>query len=70
MTYVFHVSIWKVEERKMVRHVSGAGKDAVLVDESLGWYVTFTDFTSRYFGMEKPDLAPGDKMILKLERSQ
>jgi hypothetical protein len=70
MIWTFPLTVVEVLERKSKRHVSGSGDATVFKEYSIGWYVTFNDYTSRYFGMEKPDLAPGDKMVMKLKRSQ
>lgn len=69
-SYRFPVTISDVFERKVQKHVSGAGPEAVFSSDSAGWYLRINDNLSIYVGMQKPDLAPGDKMVMKLERSQ
>lgn len=49
--------------------VSGFGKDAVFKDKSIGHYVNFKHSSeSIFFGVEKPELSPGDKVRVTFEK--
>lgn len=69
-SYRFPITVTDVFERKVQKHVSGAGDHAVFSSDSAGWYIRIENNLSIYVGMQKPDVAPGDKMVMKLERSQ
>jgi len=66
----FPVVVTDIFERKVQKHKSGFGPNAIFDTDSIGWYLRFNDNFSLYVGMEKPDVAPGDKLVMKLERSQ
>lgn len=70
MIYTFPVLITDVFERKLRKHISGAGAGALFSTDSAGWYIQINNTISIYLGMEEPRIAVGDKMTLKLERSQ
>lgn len=70
MIYRFPVTVTGVFERKEKRHIGGAGPTAVFDTYSAGWYIQLDGLTSVYVGMEKPDIVFGDKVVMKLERSQ
>lgn len=69
MTYRIPVTITDVFERKVQKHTSGFGDNTMFETSSAGWYLRLNDHLSIYVGMEKPELAAGDKMVMKLERS-
>jgi hypothetical protein len=48
-------------------HKEGAGKDAVLETEKLGWYVTVDFLNSFYVGNEKPPFKVGDAVSIILQ---
>lgn len=67
--FVYHRTLKAVEERFHKKHVTGAGKDAVMEDVSAGWYATFVeDPVAAYLGPMKPGLKAGDKVKLTLEK--
>lgn len=69
MTYRFPCTITDVFERKEKRHLSGAGDATVFETVSAGWYLQLDGLISIYVGVAKPEVARGDKLIMKLERS-
>lgn len=66
--YVFPIQITDVIERKLTKHHSGFGKDAIFTTESSGWYLQINKSTTIYVGKEKPNFAAGDKANLIIER--
>jgi hypothetical protein len=73
MTYTFPVTITDVFERKLRKHVSGAGPDAIFTTDSDGWYLQVGGVVTICVGPEQPIIRPGEKMELVLrkpERSQ
>jgi len=67
MRYVFYTKITEVFERKLKKHVSGVGDNAVFETASAGWYLQF-GFTTVYVGMQEPtDVKVGQRIKLILE---
>ncbi len=67
MKLTFPVTILEVYERKLNKHVSGHGNEALFQSVSAGWYVRFDDYFSIYVGKEKPDFRPNQQVRLTLE---
>lgn len=67
MNYRFSCEITEVFERKLSKHVSGAGADATFATSSAGWYIQLNHMTSIYVGLEKPTFVAGQKIVMKLE---
>ncbi len=67
MNYRFPVTVTDVFERKLSKHVSGHGPNAVFSSDSAGWYIQIDGINAIYVGAEKPEVKTGDKMLLKLE---
>jgi len=70
MSYRFPATVTAVFESKLKKHVAGAGAEAVFTTNSAGWYIQVNGLTSFYVGFEKPEFEVGDKIELKLQRSQ
>ena len=58
----------KVEQKTELKHISGAGKDAVMESISLGWFVTLDNFFSIGIGNEKPDIEVGDVVVHSIRK--
>ena len=69
--YTFPVRITSIFERKLNKHVGGAGPDAIFTAHSAGWYIQLDDMISVYIGGDRPALEVGDEYELVLrKRSQ
>lgn len=66
--YTFGVRITDVFERKLRKHVSGAGPEAVFTTDSQGWYIQLDGLISVYIGMMKPEWVKGDLLNMRLEK--
>jgi hypothetical protein len=63
------LTVAAVEERYNKVHVRGIGKETEFRDDSLGWFVKFAQHQIAIrVGDNKPDLGPGDRVRLTLER--
>lgn len=56
-----------VEERFRSKHISGAGRDAIMGRESTGWWVVLNNLSSFYIGENDPKIPFGTKVTLALE---
>lgn len=64
------LTVDSVEERYSRTYVRGLGKEAEFREDSLGWFVTFSQHqVSIRVGDNRPDLGPGDRVHLTLERA-
>ncbi len=69
MNYVFTFRIFSIVERFKQVHVSGAGKDALFRQESLGWFICLEPgFYMLGIGPEKPEFREGDQIKLTMEK--
>lgn len=68
MKYRFPATISDVFERKLQKHVSGFGPEAVFTTESRGWYIKINDQFTIFMGTEKPLLEKGDKIDIAIIR--
>lgn len=68
MIYAFPCSVTDVFERKIRKHLGGAGPDATFRSDSQGWYIQLNGMISIYMGMERPDLKIGDDAELTIRR--
>lgn len=68
MKYRFPATITDVFERKLQKHVSGFGPEAVFTTESRGWYVKINNQFTIFLGAEKPQFRPGEKVDIALIR--
>lgn len=59
-----------IEERFIDRCASGIGKDAVMAQKSIGWFVVLDTGAAFGFGSRKPDCAVGDRVFLEFRRSR
>lgn len=67
---VMVLTVSAVEERYSRTWARGVGKEAEFDTHSLGWFVTFLQHQIAVrIGDNKPDLGPGDRVRLTLERS-
>lgn len=61
--------VLSVEERfETVRGYKDAAGQTVLEKRSLGWYVRITESSAIRVSGVKPDLKPGDELIVTLEK--
>ena len=70
MRLVYHSTITDVFERKLRKHQSGFGPDAVFTTDSAGWYIRIENEITLYCGTEKPAFEPGDQISIIIQRSQ
>lgn len=70
MTYVFPVTITDVFERKLRKHVRGAGPEAVFTTDSDGWYLQVAGVMTIHVGKDEPIVRPGEKMELVLRKPE
>lgn len=66
-SFRFPVTITHVFERKVQKHVSGAGDYALFTSDSAGWYVRLNDHIALHVGAAKPDIADGAEYELVLQ---
>lgn len=57
-----------VEERFRVARGYKRGDETVLEQKSLGWFIRITESSAIGVGPNKPDVSPGDEIILTLEK--
>ena len=68
MKYRFPATVSDVFERKLSKHVSGFGPEAVFRTESRGWYIKVDDQFTIFMGAERPLFEPGDKIDIAIIR--
>lgn len=68
MKYRFPVTITDVFERRLQKHATGFGPNAVFTTDSAGWYIKINNDFSIYLGMEKPSFEKGEKADLVIIR--
>jgi hypothetical protein len=56
-----------VEQKFKLVHIAGTGKDAIMRQENLGWFVTFDNFMCVPWGQIVPSLDIGDYVKFSLE---
>lgn len=66
MRYVFLTRISNIFERKLKKHISGVGENAIFETNSAGWYIQF-NYTTIYVGKDKPTATVGQQIRLILE---
>lgn len=69
MWFTFRLTVTDVFERKLQKHVRGAGADAVFESNSAGWYLQFGNF-SVYVGTDQPTVSVGDQVTMTLSREK
>lgn len=68
MKYRFPITITDVFERKLRKHISGAGPEAIFRTESDGWYIRVNDQFTIFLGKDKPSFESGEKADLVIIR--
>lgn len=63
----FKAQITDVFERKLRKHMGGAGSDAVFSTYSDGWYIQLDGMISIYCGKERPKFTPGKSIRLSIQ---
>jgi len=66
----FPVTITDVFERKVSKHLGGAGPNAAFSSDSAGWYVRINDHIALYVGTTKPEINNEYELVLQPKRSQ
>lgn len=66
MTLNFPCVVTDVFERKLQKHLGGAGKAAVFSSSSIGWYIQIDGAFSLYCGMERPHYQVDDEVYLSI----
>lgn len=65
-SFRFPVTITSTFERKVQKHLGGAGQQAVFSTDSAGWYVRLDDYIALHVGAAKPNIADGTEYELIL----
>ena len=61
--------VLSIEERfETLRGYKGADGQTVIDKNSLGWFVRITNSSAIRVGNTKPDIQPGDQVVLTLEK--
>jgi len=69
MKYSFRDMVFRVEERFIDRHVTGAGALAKFIPVSIGWFISLKGSQiSICVGEQKPELIPGDDVKFSIEK--
>lgn len=68
MLYAFPVTITDVFERKIRKHMGGAGPEAIFRSDSEGWYIQLNGMISIYTGLDQPAWKIGDEAELLLRK--
>lgn len=67
--YIVETKVSSLKERFVDLYVSGFGSETVFRKESLGWFVFFVgSYEALSLGADKPDLEPGDKIIITIQK--
>ena len=72
MKYVFEGEVTGVGEEFKSEHLHGTGSAAEFKKVSVGWHLSLR-VAGHYIGLlfpEKPELAPGDKIKITLEKTR
>ena len=69
MILAFPTTVTDIFERKLQKHISGAGKEAVFSTASAGWYIQLDGMISIHTGAEPAPFKVGDKLILNLRKA-
>jgi hypothetical protein len=64
----FLTSVTDIFERKIQKHSSGLGKDAIFTTESIGWYIQLGGVITVHVGDAAPAFTKGDKITMTLEK--
>ena len=69
MNFAIFTRVAHVAERFKTIHVSGVGKDAIMKEISLGWYIRFEGSQEAVFvGRDRPQVESGDHYKITFER--
>ncbi len=68
--FAFPCTITSVFERKITKHLGGAGPQALFSTDSAGWYIQIDGHLAICVGAEEPKIQPGQKFTLKLEPTE
>lgn len=65
----FKAKVLKVEEKFRQKCKSGVGKEAVMEDVSLGWFMHLQgSFESLHVGETKPAIEPGEYVLVTIRK--
>lgn len=68
MILSFPATITDIFERKLRKHISGAGPEARFHTGSAGWYIQIDGMVSIYVGMEKPEFEKEQAVVLSIRK--
>lgn len=68
MRHQWNATVVSVTEHKSKRYVSGVGDAAVFEEVSAGWFVRISESSAIGVGATRPDLKPGDTVLLTMEK--
>lgn len=68
MILSFPCTITDIFERKIPKHISGAGPEARFGTASEGWYIQLDGMISIFVGKDQPEFEKDQKLILTLRK--
>jgi hypothetical protein len=68
MILSFPCQITNIFERKIRKHLGGAGPEARFQTGSEGWYIQIDGMVSIYVGASRPEFEKDDKIIMSLRK--
>lgn len=68
MNLTFHCTITDIFERKIRKHISGAGPEARFHTGSEGWYIQIDGMVSIFVGDEKPNFEVDQEVVLSIRK--
>jgi len=67
MEYIIPTTVTNVEQRFHRYHVAGFGENAIFKTQPEGWWIHASNLAF-YVGEERPDLAAGDHVIIRISK--
>lgn len=68
MILTFPATITNIFERKVQKHLGGAGPEARFHTGSIGWYIQIDGMVSIFVGADKPDFEVDDAIVLSIRK--
>lgn len=70
MILSFPATITDVFERKLTKHVQGAGPAAIFSSASAGWYIQINEMVSIYVGADRPEFEKDEAIVLSIRKAK
>jgi len=68
MILSFPCTITEIFERKLQKHIRGAGPEAVFSAASAGWYIQIDGMVSVFVGHDRPEFESGQAVVLSIRK--